>query len=348
MTLDRRTFLKVAGGAIGAAALSQVAPLLEGCALAQSTGPVLYSLQNIGSMPPVVLATGSGQKVGLAYRAAWGQIERPDGVFDWSLGDAALGDAEANGVPTHHHRRPTPTPSVRPSPTPSPKGTPSGKIAAVSGTVTIANVTRIGLNLDQQEAYDQRAYMQNYLDNPGFEFGQEGHLIIVKTPTSTTFVDNNDLYAPEGKGFWNGQTATIRTGSCAGQVIKIGTYTAGGAYTYSPSCAGLAINDLIGEHRSDVAIGNHTDIGGWNPGGAGLTIFNLSTAQHHSGVSSLVVDVSSGSGFLPLDFYVSGTTQVGTCISPNQGKLCQTTGNCPGSTACQLGPQIPSIRSRGQ
>ena len=98
-TLDRRTFLKVAGGAIGAAALSQVAPFLKGDALAQSTGPVLYSLQNIGSMPPFVLTTGSGQKVGVAYRAAWGQIERRDGVFDWSLVDAALGEAEANGVP---------------------------------------------------------------------------------------------------------------------------------------------------------------------------------------------------------------------------------------------------------
>jgi hypothetical protein len=98
-TLNRRSFLKVAGGAIGAAALSQVAPFLKGRALAQSTGPALYSLQNIGSMPPFALTTGSGQKVGLAYRAAWRQIQRTEQRFDWSLVDLAVNDAEANGVP---------------------------------------------------------------------------------------------------------------------------------------------------------------------------------------------------------------------------------------------------------
>ena len=98
-TIDRRSFLKVAGGAIGAAALSQVAPFLEGRAHAQSTGPALYSLQNIGSMPPFALTTGSGQKVGLAYRAAWRQIERTERGYDWSLVDLAANDAEANGVP---------------------------------------------------------------------------------------------------------------------------------------------------------------------------------------------------------------------------------------------------------
>jgi len=98
-TLNRRLFLKIAGGAIGAAALSQVAPLLRGSARAQSTGTALYSLQNIGGLPPFALTTGSGEKVGLAYRAGWKQTEKGEGQYDWSLIDLAASTAEAEGVP---------------------------------------------------------------------------------------------------------------------------------------------------------------------------------------------------------------------------------------------------------
>jgi hypothetical protein len=95
--IDRRSFLKVAGGAIGAAALSQVVPFVRGRAEAATTA--LYSLQNIGSLPPFELTTGSGQNVGLAYRAAWKFTEPKRGVYDWSKIDLALNAALVAGVP---------------------------------------------------------------------------------------------------------------------------------------------------------------------------------------------------------------------------------------------------------
>jgi Beta-galactosidase len=99
-TLNRRSFLRIASGAIAAAALSQFAPFIDGRAHAQSSsGLQLYSLQNIGQRPPFVLETGSGRRVGCAYRAGWKQTEPREGVYDWSLIDAALGDAALNGVP---------------------------------------------------------------------------------------------------------------------------------------------------------------------------------------------------------------------------------------------------------
>ena len=99
-TLNRRSFIKIAGGAVGAAALTQFAPFIGGCAHAQSaSGVQLYSLQNIGQRPPFVLETGSGLRVGCAYRAGWKQTEKKPGVFDWTFIDDALAFAQLNGVP---------------------------------------------------------------------------------------------------------------------------------------------------------------------------------------------------------------------------------------------------------
>ena len=61
------------------------------------------------------------------------------------------------------------------------KATPTGVASAamVSTTAVQAKASRIGVNMDMQSQYDGRAYLQNYLDNPGFEQAMVGHVIIV-------------------------------------------------------------------------------------------------------------------------------------------------------------------------
>jgi hypothetical protein len=75
-------------------------------------------------------------------------------------------------------------------------------------------VLRIGLIMNQQSQYDDRAYLQNYLDNPGFEQAMDRHMILVGAgATSVSFKDSNNIYEPEPSGFWNGVTASERTGA---------------------------------------------------------------------------------------------------------------------------------------
>jgi hypothetical protein len=46
--------------------------------------------------------------------------------------------------------------------------------AVVGSTAIRTGVLRVGLNMNQQSQYDDRAYLQNYLDNPGFEQAMQG------------------------------------------------------------------------------------------------------------------------------------------------------------------------------
>src|SRR5258708_9690996 len=66
-------------------------------------------------------------------------------------------------------------------------------VAIVADKPAMTDVLRIGLNMDQQSQYSGQAYLQNYLDNPGFEPGMEGHVIVVaEKPSTTGFKDDND------------------------------------------------------------------------------------------------------------------------------------------------------------
>src|SRR5260370_16991281 len=110
----------------------------------------------------------------------------------------------------------------------------------------MGNAPRIGVNMDEQRQYDARAYLQNYLDNPGFEQAMVGHVIVVGAgPSSAGFSDSNDAYDAVATGFWNGTTATVRTGPSAGATFKIANYSAGGSYSCSGGCPALVAAALL-------------------------------------------------------------------------------------------------------
>jgi hypothetical protein len=215
-------------------------------------------------------------------------------------------------------------------------------LAVVSGDAVATNVLRIGLNMNQQSQYDDRAYLQNYLDNPGFEQAMQGHVILVgANPTSGSFTDTNDVYGPEPNGFWNGVTASVRTGISAGRTFEISRYMAGGKYTCSEDCPTLAQGDIIGETISNASLGyvaGSTLPGNWliNNSDSGIT---LTTAQKYEGASSLSFDVHDGdphSVWFGLD---TSSGSVGVC-SNNRVTLCQTSTDC-GGNICRMAPYYP-------
>ena len=192
----------------------------------------------------------------------------------------------------------------------------------------MSNAMRIGLNMDAQSQYDSRAYLNNYLDNPGFEQAMVGHVIIVgPNPSSSTFTDKNDSYNAVATGFWNGITASVRTGTSAGTSFSIATYAAGGTYTCK--CPSLAAGDLIAIKTSNPSLGyvpGHTLPGNWVINNADTGIA-LSTKQHYDGVSSVVFDVHDSGGH-SIEFGMdSSAASVGTC-SKDSRTLCQHTGDC--------------------
>ena len=217
---------------------------------------------------------------------------------------------------------------------------PKGNYAVVGATAAMTNVLRIGLNMDAQSQYDSRAYLMNYLDNPGFEQGMVGHVIVVgPNPSSSSFTDKNDSYDAVSTGFWNGITASVRTGASAGASFPITGYTAGGTYTCK--CPALAAGDLIGIKTSNPSLGyvsGHTLPGNWviNNADSGIT---LSTAQHYDGASSVLFDVHDGGGH-SIEFGMdSSAASVGTC-SGDSVTFCQNSANC-GAGTCNKAPYFP-------
>jgi len=215
-----------------------------------------------------------------------------------------------------------------------------GSAAVVGETAVMSKALRIGLNMDAQSQYDDRAYLQNYIDNPGFEQAMVGHVIVVgPNPSSSSFTDTKDSYDAVGTGFWNGVTASVRTGASAGTTFSITNYTAGGTYTCK--CPSLAAGDLIGETTSNPSLGyvsGHTLPGNWiiNNSDAGIT---LSTAQHYDGASSVLFDVRDGASHsIEFGFDTSGAS-VGTC-SKDSVTFCQSSPDC-GSGTCNKAPNYP-------
>jgi hypothetical protein len=217
---------------------------------------------------------------------------------------------------------------------------PKGDYAAVRDTAAMPNAMRIGLNMDAQSQYDSRAYLMNYLDNPGFEQGMVGHVVVVgPNPSPSSFTDKNDSYDAVGTGFWNGVNASVRSGTSAGASFPIASYTAGGTYTCK--CPALAAGDLIAIKTSNPSLGyvsGHTLPGNWvvNNSDSGIT---LSTAQHYAGASSVVFDVHDGGGH-SIEFGMdSGGSSVGTCSKDSQ-TLCQNSTDC-GIGTCNKAPTYP-------
>jgi hypothetical protein len=252
----------------------------------------------------------------------------------------ATATATASGVSTATATRTATATGVSATPTPTGVGTPAA--AVVSSTAQIGNASRIGVNMDEQSQYDARAYLQNYLDNPGFEQAMVGHVIVVgSSPSSTGFSDSNDAYDAVATGFWNGMTATVRTGPSAGATFKIANYSAGGSYTCAGGCPALVAGDLIGETASNPTIGFNP--GAWLPGywsilnsDSGIT---LSTAEHFDGASSVSLDVHDGSTHAINFGGDSSVSSVGTC-SNNSVTLCSSNADCSAGS-CQKSPTYP-------
>jgi hypothetical protein len=213
--------------------------------------------------------------------------------------------------------------------------------AVVSATTVLSKSTRIGVNMDAQSQYDGQAYLQNFLDNPGFEPAMLGHLIIVgSSSTSSGFTDTNDGNA-FSSNLWNGVTASVRTGVYAGHTFTIAKYTAGGTYACASACPSLAAGDLIGETISNTAISYSS--GHYLPGNWGVedsdTGIALSTVKHYAGASSLLFDVHDGNRHA-VEFGMDNfNASVGTCAKDSV-TFCQTKSDC-GTGTCDKAPTYP-------
>ena len=213
--------------------------------------------------------------------------------------------------------------------------------AVVSTTAALSDSMRIGVNMDSQSQYDGQAYLQNFLDNPGFEPAMLGHVIIVgSSPTSSGFADTNDGNAFSGD-LWNGVTASVRSGVSAGHTFTIAKYTTGGTYTCASACPSLAAGDIIGETINNTAISYSS--GHYLPGNWGIedsdTGIALSTTQHYAGASSLMFDVHDGNRH-SVEFGMDNfKASVGTC-SKDSVTFCQTSSDC-GRGTCNKAPTYP-------
>ena len=280
----------------------------------------------------------------IAYQpVAGGPTPTPTGTIAPTSTPSSVGGTP---TPTGGGATPTPTPmtatpTVTAKATVTPTPVPGGP-ALVSSTALMSNAPRIGVNMDEQSQYDARAYLQNYLDNPGFEQAMVGHVIVVgSSPSSAGFSDSNDPYDAVATGFWNGTTATVRTGSSAGATFKVAAYSAGGSYTCSGGCPALVAGDLIGETASNPTIGFNP--GAWLPGywsilnsDSGVT---LTTAQHFDGASSVSFDVHDGNAHAINFGGDSSVSSVGTC-SNNSVTLCSSNADCSAGS-CQKSPTYP-------
>lgn len=232
--------------------------------------------------------------------------------------------------------------------TTQPTGTP---VAQITSTPSMTNVLRIGINLGSvgQTWYGDADLMQNMFDDPGFEPGQEGHLVYVGAgASSTSFTDTND--DGEASNFWNGAAASVRIGSSAGDAFTINGFTAGGNYTCSPACPTLNEGDvvaLVQTCTSCIAGGGNGVGGNWRPGDSDETV---STAEKYEGASSLAYNVADGNSHsvtFPFDTLAPSTggvcfnNDVTPCAVANETNDCGSGNTC--LTSPYNGPWHPVV-----
>ncbi|MGC2305195.1 hypothetical protein [Candidatus Binatus sp.] len=212
----------------------------------------------------------------------------------------------------------------------------------------VGGVYRIGVNLDQQDLGGPKDFMQNMLDNPGFEPPTDGHLIKMGSASNSTFTDATDSGAPTG--YWVGAKASVRTGAAAGDQFTIVGFTAGGSYAFgscqnasggSIACPTLAAGVGVAEVLTSPAIGgplNKNVIAGW---AAGDTNSSLSTADKFEGQGSLSINVADGNSHY-VDYGwdvevshngVCSNDDVTPCTDANQ------TADCGSGNTCVVAPQ---------
>jgi len=209
----------------------------------------------------------------------------------------------------------------------------------------MANVLRIGVNLSNQNWYGDQDYMQNMFDDPGFEPGQEGHLAYVGSGASSTkFTDTNNN--GEATNFWNGATASVRTGTSAGDTFTVDTFTSGGTYTCSPSCPALNAGDVVALIQTGLSVQANGDGPGnlttnWRTSDSAV---GLSTAEKYEGTSSLAFNVSDGNSHNIQFPWDTETTTGGVC-SNNDVTPCTVaneTADCGAGNTCNTAPYANS------
>jgi hypothetical protein len=236
--------------------------------------------------------------------------------------------------------------------TPVDSATPVGVVAS---TPAMTNVNRIGVNMGSQGQYAESDFMQNMLDNPGFELGQECGLFIVSNASPSGFTSSNDN--GEATGFWDGAPASVRTGASAGTTFTIGKFTAGGTFTCAGSCPTLTPSsgkggDATGGSVAICQSGNNVAMNSTSAGSWGLRSgVSISTAQKYEGKSSIAYNVDDGAShtaWFGWDTTVYGggvcsTDRTTPCTVANQSQDCGSDNTC--LTAPYSGPWHPVVGS---
>jgi hypothetical protein len=183
--------------------------------------------------------------------------------------------------------------------------------AVISNIPKVANLQGVGINLSYWTFWGASAdYLQNILQNPGFEPGTSGRVVIVPSGvTSTTFCDQSQWY-PMSSGFYNGATFedVYVTGSGSNAVAAsrgTGTITAYNPtacasskpqFTYSASFA-IQAGDYVRFHAAG------------NMGNAGYSTYAPLNWWNSDASITLVADNEPNSkGNQTLDFVLDGSS----------------------------------------
>ena len=231
------------------------------------------------------------------------------------------------------------------------------KVTSVNSSIPGAHVLsarfvggayRMGVNLGSQEIGGPGDFMQNMLDNPGFEPPTDGHLIKVGSgATTSTFSDTTDSGAPTG--YWIGAKASVRTGAAAGGQFTITAFTAAGSYTFgsclnatgrSISCPTLAPGVGVIEVRTSTSIGQPFTtccIANWV---AGDSNSNLTTADKYEGQGSLAMNVADGNSHYVDYGWDTGQNTGGVCSNDNVTPctIANQNTDCGSGNICLNGP----------
>ena len=260
--------------------------------------------------------------------------------------------APTQTAPATATRAPTATATTA-RPTPSATATAAGRIPLAVVTSTplplVGGVYRMGVNLDQQDLGGPKDFMQNMVDNPGFEPPTDGHLIKVGSgASSSSFSDAVDSGA--ATDYWVGAKASVRTGAAAGDQFTITSFTSGGSYTFgscqnasggSISCPTLAQGVGVAEVLTSTSVGG--GLTGWGVAGWSSPDGNasLTTADKYEGQGSLAINVADGGSHYVDYGWDTEITTGGVCADDNVTPCTEANevADCGGSNTCLVAPQ---------
>ncbi|WP_446745055.1 chitobiase/beta-hexosaminidase C-terminal domain-containing protein [Silvibacterium acidisoli] len=146
---------------------------------------------------------------------------------------------------------------------------------AIGSTVVQPSVTRLGINLGDQDNYDSGQMMKNLVfTNPGFEPMRYRSILQCIVVAGNTCLDAN-TYNPQPAGFWTGASYYVMSGAQAGTTGTVKTSTTNGSQitVQFDKSLGLAINDYVLVTRAFT--NDATD--GWATSGTGATFTSDTT-----------------------------------------------------------------------